>query len=67
AAKQTGDKPAGGKPAGGKPGNMAASASPTVSKRVTPPKNRPTPSGSSARPASTGKAPRTRDARPKKK
>jgi YidC/Oxa1 family membrane protein insertase len=48
-------------------GNTTASSGPTVSKRVTPPKNRPTPSGTSARPASTGKAPRTRDARPKKK
>jgi YidC/Oxa1 family membrane protein insertase len=40
---------------------------PTVSKRVTPPKNRPTSSNSSARPASTGKAARPNSARPKKK
>jgi YidC/Oxa1 family membrane protein insertase len=38
----------------------------TVSKRVTPPKNRPTPSGS-IRPASSGKAARPNDNRPKKK
>jgi YidC/Oxa1 family membrane protein insertase len=54
-------------PGGKQSGTTTASTGPTVSKRVTPPKNRPTPSGTSARPASTGKAPRTRDARPKKK
>jgi YidC/Oxa1 family membrane protein insertase len=53
-AKETGPKGAGAKP-------------PTVSKRVTPPKNRPTASGRSARPASTGKTVRPNDARPKKK
>lgn len=42
-------------------------AKPTVSKRVTPPKNRPTSSGGSIRPASTGKAARPNDSRPKKK
>ena len=39
----------------------------TTSKRVTPPKNRPTPTGSTSRPAPTGKTVRPRDARPKKK
>ena len=58
AAKQTGDKQGTGKT----PARPA-----TTSKRVTPPKNRPTPSGSSVRPASTGKTVRPRDARPKKK
>ncbi len=56
-AKQSGDKQTGGK----------TPVTPTTSKRVTPPKNRPTPSGSSVRPASTGKTVRPRDARPKKK
>jgi YidC/Oxa1 family membrane protein insertase len=42
--------------------------SPTVSKRVTPPKNRPTTTAkSSIRPASTGKTVRPNSARPKKK
>jgi YidC/Oxa1 family membrane protein insertase len=45
----------------------AAGKPPTVSKRVTPPKNRPTTSGSSSRPASTGKASRPNSSRPKKK
>jgi YidC/Oxa1 family membrane protein insertase len=45
----------------------AKQAAPTVSKRVTPPKNRPTPSGGRIRPASTGKTARPNDARPKKK
>jgi YidC/Oxa1 family membrane protein insertase len=40
---------------------------PTVSKRVTPPKNRPTTSKSGNRPASTGKSVRPNSARPKKK
>jgi YidC/Oxa1 family membrane protein insertase len=44
-----------------------AQPSPTVSKRVTAPKNRPTPSGRSVRPPSTGKAARPNDSRPKKK
>jgi YidC/Oxa1 family membrane protein insertase len=39
----------------------------TASKRVTPPKNRPTPTGRSVRPPSTGKAARPNDSRPKKK
>ena len=45
----------------------AAAKPPTVSKRVTPPKNRPTSSASNARPASTGKAARPNGSRPKKK
>jgi YidC/Oxa1 family membrane protein insertase len=49
------------------PAKTAATKPPTVSKRVTPPKNRPTSSNSSARPASTGKAARPNSARPKKK
>ncbi len=53
-ARTTGTKEVGSKP-------------PTVSKRVTPPKNRPTASGRSIRPASTGKTVRPNDARPKKK
>ena len=44
-----------------------AAKPPTVSKRVTPPKNRPTPSASTARPAPTGKSVRPNGARPKKK
>src|SRR4051794_12376470 len=40
---------------------------PTVSKRVTPPKNRPTTSGSNIRPASTGKSARPNSSRSKKK
>jgi len=39
----------------------------TASKRVTPPKNRPTTSGSGGRPASTGKSVRPNSSRPKKK
>jgi YidC/Oxa1 family membrane protein insertase len=58
-ARSAGAKEAGPKGTGGKP--------PTVSKRVTPPKNRPTSSGRAARPASTGKSVRPNDARPKKK
>jgi len=54
------------KPGAAKPG-AAAAKPPTVSKRVTPPKNRPTTSASSARPASTGKTTRPNDSRPKKK
>ena len=49
------------------PAKQAGAKSPTVSKRVTPPKNRPTSSGSSIRPASTGKSVRPNSARPKKK
>ncbi len=49
------------------PAKQAGAKSPTVSKRVTPPKNRPTSSGSSTRPASTGKSVRPNSARPKKK
>ena len=49
------------------PAKQAAGKPPTVSKRVTPPKNRPTTSGSSGRPASTGKAARPNSSRPKKK
>jgi YidC/Oxa1 family membrane protein insertase len=41
-------------------------STPTPSKRVTPPKNRPTP-GSGSRPASTGRAARPTGSRPKKK
>ncbi len=58
-AKQQPRRGAGTKEIGSKP--------PTVSKRVTPPKNRPTASGRSVRPASTGKTARPNDARPKKK
>jgi YidC/Oxa1 family membrane protein insertase len=46
------------------PAKSAASKPPTVSKRVTPPKNRPTTSGNSARPASTGKSARPNSSRP---
>jgi YidC/Oxa1 family membrane protein insertase len=49
------------------PAKAAGTKPPTVSKRVTPPKNRPTSSNSSARPASTGKSVRPNSARPKKK
>jgi hypothetical protein len=49
------------------PAKDAGGKSPTVSKRVTPPKNRPTSSKSSIRPASTGKSVRPNSARPKKK
>jgi YidC/Oxa1 family membrane protein insertase len=49
------------------PAKDAGSKPPTVSKRVTPPKNRPTTSKSSIRPASTGKSVRPNSARPKKK
>ncbi len=49
------------------PAKQAGAKAPTVSKRVTPPKNRPTSSGSSTRPASTGKSVRPNSARPKKK
>jgi YidC/Oxa1 family membrane protein insertase len=61
AKRQIGDaKQAPTKASGAKP--------PTVSKRVTPPKNRPTTSSkSSNRPASTGKSVRPNSARPKKK
>jgi YidC/Oxa1 family membrane protein insertase len=48
------------------PAKQAAAKPPTASKRVTPPKNRPTSSGSRIRPASTGKTVRP-DSRPKKK
>jgi YidC/Oxa1 family membrane protein insertase len=41
-----------------------AATAPTTSKRVTPPKNRPTASGRTTRPPSTGKAARPGDARP---
>ena len=58
-AKQQPARTGGTKEVGSKP--------PTVSKRVTPPKNRPTASGRSIRPASTGKTVRPNDARPKKK
>jgi len=51
--------------AGTKPG--ANGKPPTVSKRVTPPKNRPTSSTRNIRPAATGKAARPNDSRPKKK
>jgi len=44
-----------------------AAKPPTVSKRVTPPKNRPTSSSTSIRPASTGKAARPNANRSKKK
>jgi YidC/Oxa1 family membrane protein insertase len=57
----------------GKPAAKGASSAPTTSKRVTPPKNKPTTSGRATRPPSTGKAvnpttgtPPTRPA-PKKK
>jgi YidC/Oxa1 family membrane protein insertase len=60
AGKQAPSKATAGKPASVKP------ATPTVSKRVTPPKNRPTPTSTGTRPAPTGKAARP-DARPKKK
>jgi YidC/Oxa1 family membrane protein insertase len=49
------------------PAKQAGAKAPTASKRVTPPKNRPTASGSSTRPASTGKSVRPNSARPKKK
>ncbi len=49
------------------PAKKAAGKPATVSKRVTPPKNRPTTSGSSSRPASTGKSVRPNSSRPKKK
>jgi YidC/Oxa1 family membrane protein insertase len=49
------------------PAKQAAGKPATVSKRVTPPKNRPTTSGSSGRPASTGKSVRPNSSRPKKK
>jgi YidC/Oxa1 family membrane protein insertase len=50
------------------PAKAAGTKPPTVSKRVTPPKNRPTTSSkSSNRPASTGKSARPNSARPKKK
>jgi YidC/Oxa1 family membrane protein insertase len=59
-------KQAPGKATAGKQASVKQPAAPTVSKRVTPPKNRPTPTSSRARPAPTGKAARP-DARPKKK
>jgi YidC/Oxa1 family membrane protein insertase len=49
------------------PAKAAGTKPPTVSKRVTPPKNRPTTSKSGNRPASTGKSVRPNSARPKKK
>jgi YidC/Oxa1 family membrane protein insertase len=49
------------------PAKQASGKPPTVSKRVTPPKNRPTTTGSSSRPASTGKSVRPNSSRPKKK
>jgi len=59
-------KQAPGKTTAGKAASVKQPAAPTVSKRVTPPKNRPTPTSSRTRPAPTGKAARP-DARPKKK
>lgn len=50
-----------------KAGGASGTKPPTVSKRVTPPKNRPTTSKSGNRPASTGKSVRPNSARPKKK
>ncbi|MEK7424700.1 MAG: YidC/Oxa1 family membrane protein insertase [Actinomycetota bacterium] len=61
AAKDTGPK-AGAKPGPGK-GQAAAAAS--VSKRVTAPKNRPTPAGRASRPPASGRS--TRPSPPKKK
>ena len=55
-----------GKQAPSKQGPAKPPTTPTVSKRVTPPKNRPTPTSGAARPASTGKTARP-DTRPKKK
>jgi len=49
------------------PAKATGAKPPTVSKRVTPPKNRPTTSKSGNRPASTGKSVRPNSARPKKK
>ena len=49
------------------PAKQAGAKPPTVSKRVTPPKNRPTSPSGTARPASTGKSVRPDSARPKKK
>ncbi len=49
------------------PTKSTSSKPTTTSKRVTPPKNRPTASGNSSRPASTGKSVRPNSARPKKK
>jgi YidC/Oxa1 family membrane protein insertase len=50
------------------PAKASGAKPPTASKRVTPPKNRPTTSSkSSIRPASTGKSVRPNSARPKKK
>ncbi len=49
------------------PAKQTGSKPTTTSKRVTPPKNRPTASGSSSRPAPTGKSVRPNSARPKKK
>ena len=48
------------------PAKQGGTKPPTVSKRVTPPKNRPTTSSGTSRPASTGKSARP-NARPKKK
>ena len=42
----------------GKPAAKGAAATPGTSKRVTPPKNKPTASGRATRPPSTGKAPK---------
>ena len=49
------------------PAKQAGTKPPTVSKRVTAPKNRPTSPNGTARPASTGKSARPNSARPKKK
>ena len=49
------------------PAKQAGTKPPTVSKRVTPPKNRPTSPNGTIRPASTGKSARPNSARPKKK
>jgi YidC/Oxa1 family membrane protein insertase len=56
-----------GKQSGSKQAANSQPVKPTVSKRVTPPKNRPTTSGGSARPAPTGRAARPNAVRPKKK
>jgi YidC/Oxa1 family membrane protein insertase len=49
------------------PAKQTGTKPPTVSKRVTPPKNRPTSPNGTNRPASTGKSVRPNSARPKKK
>jgi YidC/Oxa1 family membrane protein insertase len=63
AAKASTDK----QPATNRTTNKHQQTKPTVSKRVTPPKNRPTSSGGGTRPASTGKSARPNASRPKKK